>query len=48
MDVLYFRLNRCQLYRDWDEFKQDKYKTLITEFFSSDSPEPNLYKNFAN
>ena len=45
MDILYFRPNSIQLYRDWKEFKKDKYKTLTAECSSSDPPEPLTYRH---
>ena len=47
MDILYFRPNSCQLYRDWENFKIDKYSTLISECPLSDTPEPVPYR-FSN
>ena len=44
MDILYFRPNSCQLFRDWRKFKEDKYNTLITEFLSSDPSKPVAYR----
>ena len=44
MDILYFRPNSCQLFRDWEKFKRNKCNTLIAEFPLSNLPKPVAYR----